>query len=198
MKKLLVFLTACAMMSVMFSCGEKEESSGSDGSVGESSVVQPETHAYDESVDKSIFTGKWECCRLIINGNETDSYRGMPSYAVFQYDIHEDGTVTLPDSLMEISDPANPIIYTWGAISDTEIEIVGSNGSVIAYELNDGKLENIGESQEIYLEKVDEFQYFDFKSFYEEMANQFVLTPVETDAAGNIIGEGEPVTVGEN
>lgn len=192
MKKLLVFLTACAMMSVMFSCGEKEESSA-----GDSSVVQPVTHEYDESVDKSIFVGKWECCRLVVNGNETTSYRGIPIYAVFQYNVLEDGTVTLPDSLMEVADPNNPVNYTWGAISDTEMEIVGSNGSVVAYKLNDGKLENTDKnSQEIYLEKVDEFQDFDFKSFYEEMVDQFVITPVETDAAGNIIGEGEPITIG--
>ena len=195
MKKLLVFLTACIMMSATFSCSGKEESSAGDGSSDRSSVVQPVTHEYDESVDKSIFAGKWECCRLVVNGNDVDSYRGIPSYAVFQYGLNEDGSVTLPDFLLEVSDTKNPVTYTWGAISDTEIEIVASNGSVISYVLNDGKLENKGETQEIYLEKVDEFQYFDFKSFYEEIANQFVLTPVETDADGNIIDEEETITV---
>ena len=188
MKKLLVFLTACAMMSVMFSCGEKEESSAGDSSANESSVVQPVTHEYDESVDKSIFVGKWECCRLVIDGEETTSYGGIPSYAVFQYDLHEDNTVSLPDFFMEVADSENPVDYKWGAISDTEVEIFGSNGSVVVYTLKDGKLENITrDGNTIGLEKVDEFQYFDFKTYYEDIANQYVLTPVETDANGNVI-----------
>ncbi|MDE6832675.1 MAG: hypothetical protein K2J39_00280 [Ruminococcus sp.] len=205
MKKILVFLTACVFMSVMISCGEKEESSAGDGSVistsaDESSLVQMETHAYDNSIDKSIFVGKWECYKLVTNDAELTTIGGIPSYAIFQYDIREDGTVALPDFLMEIADE-NATSYKWGTISDTEIEITGSDGSAIVYVMNDGNLENIDTNgEEIYLKKVDEFQYFDFKTYYEEIANQnqYVLTPVETDAAGNIIGEGEPITVNAN
>ncbi|MDE6035142.1 MAG: hypothetical protein K2G36_04450 [Ruminococcus sp.] len=198
MKKLLVFLTAFTMMSSMFSCSEKkEESSGSDSKVEESSVIQPVTHEYDKTVDKSVFVGKWECCRMVAGGQERTDYRGIPAYALFQYDLHEDNTASLPDSVIEVSDPNNPITYTWGAISDKEVEIVGSNGAVLIYTLNDdGNLEDIENGEEVVLEKVDEFQYFDFKNYYEELANQFVLTPVETDADGNVIDKGEPVTMG--
>ena len=199
MKKLLVFLTACALMSVMVSCGEKSDDSAVTTSSEENSIIQAETHAYDESADKNIFVGKWECCKLVANGAELTSLGGIPAYAVFQYDVLEDGTVTLPDSIMKISDPENIISYKWGAISDTEIEITGSDGSVIVYVLNDGKLENIDTNgEEIYLERVDEFQDFDFEAYYEDLAGQYVLTPVETDAAGNIIGEGEPITINGN
>ncbi|MCM1313747.1 MAG: hypothetical protein NC040_03290 [Muribaculaceae bacterium] len=195
MKKCLVFLTACALMSVMVSCSENKESSVS-GTTEESSIIQAETHAYDENVDKNIFVGKWECCRLVANGEELTSLGSIPAYAVFQYNVLEDGTVTLPDSIMKIADPEEMVYYKWGAISDTEMEITGSDGSAIVYVLNDGKLENIDTNgEEIYLEKVDEFQDFDFETYYKEIAGQYVLTPVETDAAGNVIGEGEPITI---
>lgn len=198
MKKLLVLLTVCAAVCAFGSCGEKEETSAGDDAVVTTSaeVIPAETHAYDETVDKNIFVGKWECCKLIADGEEIPSVNGIPAYAVFQYNLLEDNTVALADSLMAVTDVETSVTYKWGAVSDTEVEITGTDGSVILYVLNDGILENIDTNgEEIYLERVDEFQDFDFEAYYKERAGQYVLTPVETDAAGNIIGEGEPITL---
>lgn len=234
MKKLLVLLTACAVMCAFGSCGKKEENSVSESSLvsesGETEttaeevsgdetesatteennieqvpveiLAQPETHEYIEDADKTPFVGKWECSKLAANGEELTELKGIPAYAVFQYDIMEDGTVALAESLMEIADPEDMVDYTWGVVSETEIEIVGSNDSAILFTLKNGQLVNIDDSEEIYLDKVDEFQDFDFKTYYEELMSQqdnyeYVLTPVETDADGNIIGEStETIVVG--
>lgn len=165
-------------------------------------LAQPETHEYIEDIDKTPFVGKWECSKLAANGEELTELKGIPAYAVFQYDIMEDGTVALAESLMEIADPEDMVDYTWGVVSETEIEIVGSNDSAILFTLENGQLVNIDDSEEIYLDKVNEFQDFDFKTYYEELMSQqdnyeYVLTPVETDADGNIIGEStETIVVG--
>lgn len=224
-----ILMTCATMTCAFGSCGDNEESSseivsGSESetitesdtkevtenvteseSVGESGseqveiLTQPETHEYLENADKTPFVGKWECSKLVANGEEIPELNGIPAYAVFQYDIIEDGTIALPESLMEVSDPEDPVTYTWGIISDSEIEIVGSNGSSIVYALENGQLTNIDDTEEIYLDKVGEFQEFDFKSYYEEIMSKqndpgYVLTPVETDADGNIIEDTETIT----
>lgn len=211
-------------MCAFGSCGDKEEKSSSESSVSdtvdvsasesetesateensneqssEEIVLQSGTHEYIEDADATAFLGKWECSKLVSKEGEVTELSGIPVYAVFQYNILEDGTVALPDSLMEISDPENPITYSWGLISENEIEISGSNGSVIVYTLEDGQLINVSEAEGIYLDKVDEFHEFDFVAYYEELMSQqdggYVLTPVETDANGNIIETGEPIPI---
>lgn len=205
MKRLFALLTACTAITCVFaSCGDKkEESSANDTSVSESTSAETVTETTDESsqnsdVTDSSFVGKWECSKLVANGEELDELAGLPIYAVFQYDVREDGTVELPESLMEISDQENPVSYTWKSKSDNEIEIVGSNDSSIVYSLENGQLVNISGTEEIYLDKVDEFKDFDFKGYYDELMaqqeNQYVLTPVETDADGNIIETVETTT----
>ena len=84
-------------------------------------------------------------------------------------------------------------------ISDTEIEITGSNGSSVIYTLENGQLVNIDAKEEIYLDKVDDFTYFDFKSYYEQLEaqrnEQYILTPIVTGENGEVVGTGEPITV---
>lgn len=212
MKKLLVILAACAAMTFAFSsCGdEKKESSVNDVSVSEETTAEsvsadeagtaePETYSYLENADKTPFIGKWECSKLVANGEELTELGGLPIYAVFQYGVNEDGTVELPESLMEISDPEDSVTYTWGAISDNEIEILSSSGVSIIYVLENGQLVNIDNGEEIYLDKVDEFKYFDFKGYYDKLMaendEQYFLTPVVTDANGEVVGTGEPIPV---
>lgn len=218
MKRLFALLVACtATVCVLGSCGDKEESSVSESSsvaeVTESddasadSSEQPEikilpaTHEYLEDADKTPFVGKWECSRLVANGQELEELQGIPAYAVFQYDFLEDGTVKLPDSLMAISDTENPTTYQWGIVSETEIEVTGSNGSAVVYTLDDGLLTNINGTEEIYLKKVDEFTEFDFQAYYDAIMasmpgeDEYVLTPIETDANGDVVSRGEPITL---
>lgn len=216
MKKLLSLLTACTVITCIFvSCGEKkEDSSVSESSVSDTSVSETESsktessetakeNSSDESVvdfkgNKDDFIGKWQSVRLVSNGEELQDVAGLPVYAVFQYDICDDGIVKLPDSLMEVADKDNPVNYTWKFKSDNEIEINGSNNTSIVYTLKDGQLINADSTEEIYLEKVDEFEYFNFKEYYDKLMaqqdGQYVLTPVETDANGNIIKTDETTT----
>lgn len=196
MKRLFAMLTACMTVTcAMASCGdEKEESSVSDSSVAENASVD---------VDNSVVPGKWECTKLVVDGENLTELAGLPIYSVFQYDLLDDGTVELPDSLMEIADSENPVTYTWEQSGDNEIEIIGSNGSSISFVLQEGQLVNIEGTEEIYLDKVAEFTYFDFKSYYDQIMaeqaeqdeQQYVLTPVETDANGEVVSTGEPITV---
>lgn len=216
MKKLTALLVACAAMMCAFaSCGDKEketdvsdESSVSQAATdaetesettADTSAVENATHEYIENADKTAFVGKWESSKLVANGEELDEVNGLPVYSVFQYNILEDGSVTLPDSLMEISDSGNSVTYQWGMISDTEIEITGSNGTSIIYTLQNGQLVNIDDAEEIYLDKVDDFTYFDFKSYYEQLSaqqnEQYILTPIVTDTNGEPAGTGEPIMV---
>ena len=205
MKKLLVLLTACATICAFVSCGEKEkssssetltnESSVSENTTEESSVVEPETRKYDESVDKTAFVGKWECSKFIKGGEEYTNVNGIPQYALFQYDFQEDGKVNLADSLMEIADPESNVSYSWGAVSDDEVEVYSNDGSVSAFKLIDGQLVNSVEDEEFYLDKVDEFQEFDFKAYYEQLSGGYSLVPITTDEAGNVVGEGEPIPI---
>lgn len=205
MKKLLVILTACATVCAFGSCGEKEESSSGDISavttspvenvLSENSVAEVETQAYDESVDKTAFVGKWECTKFVKDGTEYPNVNGIPQYALFQYDLLEDGNVNLADSLMEVANP--DVKYTWGTISENEIEIASIDGN-ITFTLENGQLINTDGSEEVYLDKVDTFQDFDFKSYYEQLSGGYSLVPVETDASGNVVATGEAITVAGN
>lgn len=192
MKKLLVLLTACATICAFGSCNEKEESSVATTSPVESSAVEVVTHEYDESVDKTAFVGKWECTKFIANGEEYTNYHGMPMYALFQYDFLEDGKVEYADSLVELM--TDKPKDTWGTISENEIEVVVGN-ETLTYTLENGQLITRNRGQEIYLDKVDEFQEFDYKGFYEGLNAGYSLIPVETDAAGNVVSEGEPIPI---
>lgn len=205
MKKLLLLLTACATICAYVSCGEKEESSAVDVSAvttapveisaEESSVPEIVTQAYDESVDKTAFIGKWECTKFVKDGEEYTNVNGIPQYALFQYELLEDGNANLSDSLMAVID--HEVYYSWGTVSDSEIEIASDKGNT-NFKLENGQLVSIENGEEIYLDKVDEFQVFDFEAYYSGMLGGYSLVPVETDAAGNVVATGEAITVAAN
>ncbi|MDE7138341.1 MAG: hypothetical protein K2O29_07795 [Ruminococcus sp.] len=221
MKKLLAVLTACMAVTCIFSsCGDEKKD---DSSVSESSSVsvrdeaesttetvteelsEEETEYVSEEIttheyidaDATAFLGKWECEKILVDGEAIDDLMGMPVYISYQYDIMEDGTAGLSESLMAIATEDDMLDYTWGLISENEIEIVGANGSVIQFKLDGDYLISSENNTEIYLKKVDEFTPFDFQAFvddYQSQQNDFVLTPVETDAEGNIIESSETTT----
>ncbi len=222
MKKSLAVLTACmALTCICSSCGDEKKE---DSSVSESSSVsvQDEIESTTESIteeeiesvsvetteittheyidaDATAFIGKWECEKILVDGEEIHDLMGMPVYSLYQYDIMEDGTAGLSDSLMAIATEDDVFDYTWGLISENEIEIVGANGTVIQFTLDGDYLVNISSESntETYLKKVEEFTPFDFQAFvddYQSQQNDVVLTPVETDAEGNIIESSETTT----
>lgn len=220
MKKLIALLIVCTSVMCMFaSCSDKEKESSVSGesSVSEESaeeettteetavsedaeeielLTEPETHEYIDA-DPTAFLGKWECEKIVVDGEEMADLMGMPIYASYQYDIMEDGTAGLSESLMAIMTEADAVEYTWGLISEEEIEIAGNNGSVIQFALDGDYLVSQMSEQntEVYLKKVDEFTEFDFQAYIDNYeAPAYELTPVQTDAEGNIIESTETTT----
>ncbi|MDE6538623.1 MAG: hypothetical protein K2K66_00385 [Ruminococcus sp.] len=194
MKKLLVFLTACIVICAFGSCSEKEESSVSETATNGNSVPEIATQEYDKSIDTTAFIGKWECTKFVKGGEEYTNVNGIPIYALFQYDLLEDGKINLADSLMEVAPPEVDMTYLWGAIGENQIEIASSDGN-ITFTMDNGQLISNTSDEEIYLDKVDEFQDFDFKAYYEQFSLNYSLVPVETDADGNVVSEGEPIPI---
>ena len=194
MKKLLVFLTACTVICAFGSCSEKEESSVSETATNESSVSEIVTQEYDKNIDKTAFVGKLECTKFVKDGEEYTNVNGIPTYALFQYDLLEDGKINLADSLMEVASPETDMTYLWGAINENQIEIASSDGNM-TFTMDNGQLISNTGNEEIYLDKVDEFQDFDFKAYYEQFSVGYSLVPVETDANGNIVSEDEPIPI---
>ncbi len=220
MKKLIALLIVCTSLMCMFaSCSdeEKESSVSGESSVSEESaeeettteetavsedaeeielLTEPETHEYIDA-DPTAFIGKWECEKIVADGEEMTDLMGIPIYASYQYDIMDDGTAGLSESLMAIMTEADAIEYTWGLISEEEIEIAGSDGSVIQFTLDGDYLVSKMSDQntEVYLKKVDEFTEFDFQDYIDNYeAPAYELTPVQTDAEGNIIESTETTT----
>ncbi len=220
MKKLFALLVACTTMVCAFgSCGDKKENSETESQsvaendesgniseesteqISEESDTQSETNEYiADDAEKTAFFGKWECNKLVANGQELTDLQGIPAYAVFQYDFLENGNIKLPDSLTSASNAENPVTYQWEIIGENQVEVKGSNGSSVIYNLDGEQLTNVDGNTEIYLKRVDEFTEFDFKAYYEEMMSQqnnggYVLTPVETGANGEVVSRGEPITI---
>ncbi len=197
MKKLIALLMACTTMTCVFaSCGneEKESSVSKDNSVSDESseetttepVTEEETEEetteeetetkeetekttreYLEDADATAFLGKWECEKMVVEGEEMTDLMGIPVYAVFQLDIKDDNTASMADTFAEFSDSEEAITYTWGMVSDTEMEIVNEDGDAMLLTIDGDYLVGIEEGfdEQIYLVKVDEFTPFDFESF---------------------------------
>lgn len=155
----------------------------------ETSAVEKTTHEYIEDADKTPFVGKWECEKLIVEGEELTDVMGLPLYAVFQLEIKEDGTAMMAEAVAELSDSEEAVTYTWGVIGDNEIEIVDENSNAMTLTLSDNYLVGTeeGYDEQLYLAKVDEFTPFDFESFMNDLQES-----VSTESAS---GDVETETV---
>ncbi|MDE5584111.1 MAG: hypothetical protein K2J08_10460 [Ruminococcus sp.] len=209
MKKLLALLVACTAITCSFaSCGEKEEDSASDSLVisDESSeesseeeetteesteeieedtteAVEKTTYQYIEDGDPTPFLGKWECEKMVIDGNEMTELMGIPVYVVFQLEIKDDFTAVMAESATEMIDAESAITYTWGIISDTEIEIVNETGDSMLLTLDGDYLVGTeeGYEEQIYLTNVDEFTPFDMEEFMNSLEMPELDEDVTTD-----------------
>ncbi|MCM1505593.1 MAG: hypothetical protein NC177_00435 [Ruminococcus flavefaciens] len=122
------------------------------------------THEVIEDADKTAFVGKWQGEKIEFEGETATDVMDISVSVLYQYDLKEDGTLALGDSLMEISGDTTE--YTWGVISDTEIEIVNVEMQVaVVMELEGDYLVSNADGQKAYLAKVDEFEAFDLESF---------------------------------
>ena len=196
-KLIALLMACTTMTCVFASCGneEKESSVSNDTSVSDESseettepiteeeteeeTTEEETEAeteeetekttreYLEDADATAFLGKWECEKMVVDGEEMTDFMGIPVYAVFQLDIKNDNTASMADTFAEFSDSEETITYTWGMVSDTEMEIVNEDGDAMLLTIDGDYLVGTeeGYDEQIYLVKVDEFTPFDFESF---------------------------------
>lgn len=162
---------------------EEESSETEDDAMGEEST-EVVTHEYIDA-DATAFIGKWECEKMVVEGEEMTDLMGIPIYAVFQLDIKDDNTASMADNMAEYSGTEEGLTYTWGMVSETEIEISNETGAMLLTMEGD-KLVGTeeGYDEQIYLVKVDEFTPFDF----EEFMNSFELgeeTTGDTETASD-------------
>ena len=138
----------------------------------EEETEEKTTHEYIDA-DATAFLGKWECEKIVAEGEEMTDFMGIPVYAMFQLEIKEDNTASMPDTMAELSLSEEYLTYTWGMVSETEIEIVNTDGDSMLLTLDGDYLIGTeeGSDEQLYLVNVDEFTPFDF----EEFMNSFEL-----------------------
>ncbi len=134
------------------------------------------------SADKETYVGKWQGKELTFNGKKMDSLFGLPVYALVQFELYEDGTLT-SDAAEEHQEG------TWSVTGSNTIEMtIDGESSEMKYE--DGLLflseSEDGVSVEFYLEKVDEFTPFDIDSWEEN----FDLSGFEDLLEDTDLGDG--------
>lgn len=125
------------------------------------------TYEYIENADPTVFLGKWECEKAVIDGEEMTDFMGIPVYAVFQLDIKNDNTASMADNVAEYSGTEESLTYTWGTVSETEIVIISENGDAMLCSLDGDYLvgTDIVTDDVMYFVRVDEFTPFDIESF---------------------------------
>lgn len=157
---------------------EEDTSADEEEAENEIPTIEKTTYEFIEDADKTAFLGKWECEKLVIEGEELTDLMGLPLYAVFQLEINEDGTAMMAEAVAELSESESAVTYTWGVVSDTEIAIIDPNDNAMVLTLSGDYLIGTeeGYDEQLYLARVDEFTPFDFESFM----NDFQL-----DGVGN-------------
>ncbi|MDE6797051.1 MAG: hypothetical protein K2J36_03450 [Ruminococcus sp.] len=164
---------------------EESADDSDDTSVADDETTDDDTEKttlqFLDDVDSSAFVGKWECEKLVVEGEEMTDFMGMPLYAVYQLDIKEDGTAVMGESFNELSDAEVSMTYEWGVISDTEIAIVNDTGDTMRFSYDGTYIIGTEEGfdEQIYFAKVDEFTPFDFEAFMNEF--QEGLDDIEID-----------------
>lgn len=135
------------------------------------------THEYIDA-DATAFLGKWECESMVIDGEELTDFMGIPIYAMFQFDIKDDGTASTAQT--ELTDTVD---YTWGMVSENEMEIVSVDGTALTFALEGDKLAGHDTESDdvIYLVKVDEFTPFDMEEFMNESSDENSVSKEESE-----------------
>ena len=156
---------------------EEDTTEDEEETENEIPTIEKTTYEFIEDADKTAFLGKWECEKLVIEGEELTDLMGLPLYAVFQLEINEDGTAMMAEAVAELSDSESAVTYTWGVVSDTEIAIIDPNDNAMLLALSGDYLIGTeeGYDEQLYLARVDEFTPFDFESFM----NDFQLDGVD-------------------
>lgn len=116
-------------------------------------TTEKTTHEYI-SADPTAFTGKWETRKLTVKKDK--SYlMSEPLMEICQLEIYDDYTAVI--SGVEISGSENPVTYTWGIVSETEIELVDDNGNIVFFTMDGDYLVCNENNITVSLGRVDEF-----------------------------------------
>lgn len=162
--------------------------------------VEKPTFEFIEDADKTAFLGKWECEKLVVEGEEMTDLMGIPLYAVYQLEIKEDGTAIMGESLNELSDAEVSMIYEWGVISDNEIAVINDDGDSMVFTLEGEYMVGTedGYDEQIYFVNVDDFTPFDFESFMGEFQEGLEDTEIYDSALTDSDSESEMSVIGDS
>ncbi|MDE6672304.1 MAG: hypothetical protein K2K16_08910 [Ruminococcus sp.] len=115
-------------------------------------TTESTTHEYTDS-DPTAFIGEWESTKISVRNKKQYLITDYSLEDIFRLTINSDNTAVV--SGIEISGSENPVNYTWGMVSDTEIELFSSNGSIILLSLdNKGLLVYDNSDMTVYLKKL--------------------------------------------
>lgn len=154
----------CNVDSIVVSLGRVEEFTPKQP---KEKITENITHEYIEITDPAILYGKWQGEYMIDENGDKIISDAIPM--IYQFDFHEDGTLSFGEVLSEAYDAGD---YTWEvtdsytvathyvySTEDTdEDETIYFDGEHLIY--------SEGEYNDVYLEKVDEFIPVDPEEFY--------------------------------
>ena len=162
---------------------EEETTETDELDAEEDNAVEKTTYEFIEDADMTAFLGKWECEKLIVEGEEMTDLMGIPLYAVYQLEVKEDGTAVMGESLNELSDAEVSMTYEWGVISDTEMAVINEDGDSMLFKLDGEYMVGTedGYDEQIYFKNVEDFTPFDFEAFMGEFQEGLEDTEIEID-----------------
>ncbi|MDE6833035.1 MAG: hypothetical protein K2J39_02120 [Ruminococcus sp.] len=110
------------------------------------------THEYTDS-DPTAFIGEWQSIKISVRNKKQYLITDYSLEDIFRLTINSDNTAVVSGA--EISGSENPVNYTWGMVSDTEIELFSDNGSIILLSLdNKGLLVYNNSDMTVSLQKI--------------------------------------------
>ena len=176
MKKLICSsLALICILSSMVGCGDTKEKDAKE----ETTTVAETTEATEatteeaettteagktESIDSKDAIGKWQCSKLILDGQEMDSLYGVDAYALFQIELTDDNKGTFYSFLFNEENKPEDIewenkdgkiqLISKEVFDEDEVYLVYENGKMILNLSAEGDtMQN-----EAVLENVDEFK----------------------------------------
>ncbi|MDE6780737.1 MAG: hypothetical protein K2J40_04670 [Ruminococcus sp.] len=128
------------------------------------------THEYI-SADPTAFTGKWEARKLTVRKDKL-YLMSETLMEVCQLEIYDDYTAVI--SGVEISGSETPVTYTWGIVSETEIELVDDNGNIVFFTMDGDYLVCTVNKITVSLGRVDEFTPKESEDIEDSVITSFV------------------------
>jgi len=198
MKKILALFLACISFTC-FSCGQDtpadDVAENTVETSAEETTAESVTESETEQNEVSAFVGKWQGVKIIENGEESDKFENMPIWAVFQFELCEDGSIKFGETTSGLIDP--DVTWSWRRMSssieielysdddDDDVSVLTLDGDYLIFEESDDVL---------YLEKVEEFTPYQYE---EETTENVTHEYIDADPTA-FIGKWESVKLTTN